>query len=190
MSGVDVKHPLRIAALDASVGRRARLPGSRREGPESAPKASFRCEREIGFSALWRGFHSGTDFVLEKSRKPHGIARNAVYRPRIRGQVYVQRRTQKSGQCSLALPSACHEIASGRRRFGTRCRRPLWRSREIHSRMPAGRRSLQGREAVKIRRRRKPNARPCACANPQNQDPRNRRASWPMRWVRARQKPP
>jgi len=36
-AGVDVKHPLRIAALDASTGRIARLKRSPREGPESTP---------------------------------------------------------------------------------------------------------------------------------------------------------
>ena len=40
-SGVDVKHPLRIAALDASIGRKARLLRSPREGPEFAPKPPF-----------------------------------------------------------------------------------------------------------------------------------------------------
>ena len=35
-AGVDVKHPLRMAALDASIGRIARLRGSPREGPEYA----------------------------------------------------------------------------------------------------------------------------------------------------------
>jgi len=37
MTGVDVNLPLQIATLDASIGRRADLQGSPREGPESAP---------------------------------------------------------------------------------------------------------------------------------------------------------
>jgi hypothetical protein len=40
-SRIDVKHPLRIAALDASIGRKARLHGSPREGPESGGKPAF-----------------------------------------------------------------------------------------------------------------------------------------------------
>jgi hypothetical protein len=40
-AGVDVKHPLRIAALDASIGRRTDLQGSRREQPESARDRAF-----------------------------------------------------------------------------------------------------------------------------------------------------
>ena len=35
-SGVDVKHPLRMAALDASIGWKVSLQVSLREGPESA----------------------------------------------------------------------------------------------------------------------------------------------------------
>ncbi len=38
-SGGDVKHLLRIAALDASIGRRARLQSRLREGLESRRKA-------------------------------------------------------------------------------------------------------------------------------------------------------
>jgi hypothetical protein len=51
MTGVDVKLPLQIAALDASVGREARLRGSPRQGSECAPKPPFLREREIGFTA-------------------------------------------------------------------------------------------------------------------------------------------
>src|SRR5271166_4546879 len=36
---------------NVAEGRRARLQASPREGPESAPKPSFHCEREIGFTA-------------------------------------------------------------------------------------------------------------------------------------------
>ena len=36
--------------LDASIGRKARLHGSHRKGPGSAPKPPSHCEREIGFS--------------------------------------------------------------------------------------------------------------------------------------------
>ena len=50
-AGVDAKHPLRIAALDASIGRKAGLQSPPREGPECAPKPPFFCEREIGFTA-------------------------------------------------------------------------------------------------------------------------------------------
>jgi hypothetical protein len=42
-AGVDVKLPLQIAALDASIGRKARLQESARKGPESAPKPPFHC---------------------------------------------------------------------------------------------------------------------------------------------------
>jgi len=41
-AGVDVQRALRIAALDASNGRRACLQGSSPEGLESAPRPSFR----------------------------------------------------------------------------------------------------------------------------------------------------
>ena len=51
-SRADVKHPLRIAALDASIGRKARLQRPPRERPQSAPKPTFYCDREIGFTAL------------------------------------------------------------------------------------------------------------------------------------------
>jgi hypothetical protein len=53
-AGVDVKHPLRIVALNASIGRKVSLQASPREGPESAPKPPFRCEREIGLAARRR----------------------------------------------------------------------------------------------------------------------------------------
>jgi hypothetical protein len=36
-TGFDVEHPLRIATVDASIGRIPDLQGSPREGPESAP---------------------------------------------------------------------------------------------------------------------------------------------------------
>ena len=45
-SRIDVKHPLRIVALDASIGRKLRMQASPRQGPESAGKPSFHCERE------------------------------------------------------------------------------------------------------------------------------------------------
>jgi hypothetical protein len=48
MAAICAKHPLPIAALDASIGRRARLQESPRGGPESAPKPPLR--REIGFT--------------------------------------------------------------------------------------------------------------------------------------------
>src|SRR5580700_4845933 len=48
-AGIDVNLPLQIATLDASIGRRPGLQGSPREGPESAPKPPFHCEREVGF---------------------------------------------------------------------------------------------------------------------------------------------
>ena len=53
-AGVDVNLPFQIAALDASIGRIARLRGSPREGPESGRKPSFRCVCEIAFTALLR----------------------------------------------------------------------------------------------------------------------------------------
>ncbi len=40
--------------MDASIGRIAGLEGSPQKGPESAPKPSFHCEREIGLAALSR----------------------------------------------------------------------------------------------------------------------------------------
>jgi hypothetical protein len=36
-TGIDVNLPLQIANLDASIGRIAALPGTPKEGPESAP---------------------------------------------------------------------------------------------------------------------------------------------------------
>ena len=50
-AGVDVKHPLRIAALDASIGRKARLQEWSREGPDSDRKQTLYCERALGFIA-------------------------------------------------------------------------------------------------------------------------------------------
>jgi hypothetical protein len=47
---IDVNLPLQIAALDASIGREARLQRSPRKGPGSGRKPSFNCEPEIGFS--------------------------------------------------------------------------------------------------------------------------------------------
>src|ERR1700733_10082627 len=49
-SGVDVNRTLWIAA-DVAFGRKARLRGSPRDGPECAPKSPFHIEREIGFTA-------------------------------------------------------------------------------------------------------------------------------------------
>jgi hypothetical protein len=46
LTGFDVKHPLRIAALDASIGRIPGLQGPPREVLESAPKLPFHRERE------------------------------------------------------------------------------------------------------------------------------------------------
>jgi len=43
-----------MAAVYVAVGREARLRGSPREGPESAPKPSFHSARVIGFAALLR----------------------------------------------------------------------------------------------------------------------------------------
>ncbi len=40
-AGVDVKHPLRIAAVDAPIGRIADLQGSRSEQPEWAGDRAF-----------------------------------------------------------------------------------------------------------------------------------------------------
>jgi hypothetical protein len=51
---VDVEADIADCALNVATGRRARLQGSPREGPESVPKLPFHCEREIGFTALGR----------------------------------------------------------------------------------------------------------------------------------------
>jgi hypothetical protein len=40
-AGFDVKHPLRIAALEASIGRRAPLQERSRERPQSVPKRTY-----------------------------------------------------------------------------------------------------------------------------------------------------
>ena len=40
-AGIDVKLTSRFAGLDASIGRKARLQGSPREGPKSAPEQTF-----------------------------------------------------------------------------------------------------------------------------------------------------
>jgi hypothetical protein len=50
VTGFDVKHPLRTLAMNASIGRRAGLKGSRGEGPETEPQRPFRCEREMAFT--------------------------------------------------------------------------------------------------------------------------------------------
>jgi hypothetical protein len=42
--------PFRTAALDVGVGRRVRLHGSPREGPDSGREPPFLCEREAGFT--------------------------------------------------------------------------------------------------------------------------------------------
>jgi len=51
-TGVDVNRPLQIAAANASIGRRARLHGSPREGPECAPKPPLLCEHETACELL------------------------------------------------------------------------------------------------------------------------------------------
>jgi hypothetical protein len=56
LTGFDVKLPLQIAVLDASIGRISHLQGPPREGPESARYPSFHCEREIALS----GHHGNT----------------------------------------------------------------------------------------------------------------------------------
>jgi hypothetical protein len=50
-AGVDVLRTQRTTALSASIGRRARLEDSPREGPQCALKPSFPSEREIRFDA-------------------------------------------------------------------------------------------------------------------------------------------
>src|SRR5271166_5989722 len=67
-TGVDVKRALRIATLDASIGRKVSLQVSPREGPESAPKPPFRCEREIGLAADIR-----LQFITVGSRCPNNV---------------------------------------------------------------------------------------------------------------------
>jgi hypothetical protein len=52
MARIDANLPLQIAALDASIGRKARLHASPREGPESGRKPALQCEPEIGFNTL------------------------------------------------------------------------------------------------------------------------------------------
>ena len=71
MPAVDVKHPLRIGALDASIGRKAGLQVSHREGPECAPKPPFRCEQAtvLSRSAILSG-RSSDRFVV---RIPVGV---------------------------------------------------------------------------------------------------------------------
>ena len=59
--GVDVKEPLQIAALNASIGRIARLRGSAPEGPECARKPPFRTECEIGFTVRSRSSDAPVD---------------------------------------------------------------------------------------------------------------------------------
>ena len=49
--GAHVNRTLRIAAVDVAFGRKARLHGSLREGPECAPKPLFQWEGEKGFAA-------------------------------------------------------------------------------------------------------------------------------------------
>ena len=50
-TGFDVKHPFRTAALDASIGRIARIQMSPWEGPECAPKQSFHFNPRNTFGA-------------------------------------------------------------------------------------------------------------------------------------------
>jgi hypothetical protein len=83
-AGVDVKHPLPIAALDASIGRKVSLRVSPRERPESLPKLSFRCERERRSPAPpWRrnpppGFIRPCEpwGYRTSSRRPHPVRVN------------------------------------------------------------------------------------------------------------------
>jgi len=51
---------LRFSTGDVAEGRRARLRGWPREGPEFGRKPAFHCEPEIGFAAPYRGPVEGT----------------------------------------------------------------------------------------------------------------------------------
>jgi hypothetical protein len=57
MSRIDVKHPLRTVALNASVGRIAPLQGPPRERPQSPSKPPFDREHELGVTAVRPGRH-------------------------------------------------------------------------------------------------------------------------------------
>src|SRR5258708_8598296 len=61
---VDVKRTYQTEALDASIGREARLRGSPREGPECEPKPPFQCEHRCPFANITtstRSVHADDD---------------------------------------------------------------------------------------------------------------------------------
>jgi hypothetical protein len=51
MARIDFQRPLETDSVDVSVGRIAPLRGPPRDRPQSAPKPTFNCEREPGFTA-------------------------------------------------------------------------------------------------------------------------------------------
>jgi hypothetical protein len=74
LTGFDVKHPLRIVALNASVGRRAGLRRSPREGPESALKHACAFIRAPATGATG-GERSFVDRGKDVALNSRGIAR-------------------------------------------------------------------------------------------------------------------
>jgi hypothetical protein len=106
MTGFDVKHPLRIAALDASIGRRARLEESPREGPECAPKPAFHCEREIGFT----GRQCLLLACLTGSAMPAFRRFSSVHRVNLEGQ---QRVDLTRSPHRLAMTAICAKETAG-----------------------------------------------------------------------------
>jgi hypothetical protein len=76
-AGPDVERTFPIAVLDATIGRRARLHGRPREGPESERKPAFQCEPEIEFTG--RSGRSSYKF-WRAVEEPSGV-RSMRFRP-------------------------------------------------------------------------------------------------------------
>jgi hypothetical protein len=68
MSRVDVNRTSRIAPVDVSVGRIARLRGSPWERPESTPKPPFHCKHETAFTAETGLFVAQGSTALDSKR--------------------------------------------------------------------------------------------------------------------------
>ena len=93
-AGVDVNLPLQIATLDASIGRKVRLQGSPREGPEVRAKAAVHCEREIGFSARSEDSSAYRGGLRPNRVRLHSSGISALRRPS-----YIRSATSAGTQC-------------------------------------------------------------------------------------------
>ena len=97
-AGVDVLRTYRTTALDASYGRKARLRGSPREGPERAPKPAFHIERET-----W--VHRSSVHLATLRPNPKRTLRNGALRA---GKSLVKRLPSQAAKVSSAAQAAAH----------------------------------------------------------------------------------